>query len=125
MSMSNGYRSFLTKWAVAAVVLGAASGARAADPALNSSAGSSLSLSQTIDPTGASSGFLQRTFINGTVFDDARLKVRGYMSNFDRPGTSSNGYGILFNDKTDDATMNQLSLIVQRDVIASPSEFDF
>jgi hypothetical protein len=109
MLRAKGYRALIRACAAAAAVVVTGSAARAADPA----------------PV-VSDGFLQS--IGGDGLKDSGIIFRGYVEggavfSFDRPASGAMGYGNLFNDKTDDPTLNQVSVLIQRDVTTKTDHF--
>lgn len=67
--------------------------------------------------------------LGGSLLEEYGIKLKGYAEagysfNFDRTAGRTNSLGHLFTDKSDDPMLNQISLSLSRDVIASADRFD-
>jgi hypothetical protein len=65
----------------------------------------------------------------GSTLSEYGIKVGGYVEvgytwNFNNPDNGDNGFGRLFDDKSQDLRLSQLSLYIVRDVPIDPHQFD-
>ena len=96
MQKLKGYRAVVQACAAAVMTLGLGSVAAAGDGDMTHP------------------GLLQN--MGGDTFKDQRITLRGYVEggyawSFDRPRTGFLGYGNIFNEKSDDLTLNQVSIV--------------
>jgi len=125
---------FSAACAVIALAAAAGSAVRAAAPSnLRVLYADGLSLNNPAPDQAASDSLMQTQMRErgwgGSWLEQYDLKLTGYVEggwnfNFVRPNGGTNGTGRLFDDKSDDPKLNQLSIQLLRKAAPSPDQFD-